>query len=78
MRENETVLHAPNFRIKDASKPESEGKSIRPIETVVICWVRNALINLIEGLGVTQGPSDWPEDLFDRALILNFSGRAHS
>ena len=47
--------------------PEYDGK------TVLICWVRNTLIDLIDGFGVKDGPSEWSEDLFDRALVLNFS-----
>ena len=40
---------------------------------IVICWVRESIIDLLQSFGVKNIPAPWPSDLFDRAMILDFN-----
>jgi hypothetical protein len=47
--------------------------------TVLISWEHDAIPGLVEALGVKVPNSDqkWPDDVFDEAWILTFSGKAN-
>lgn len=40
---------------------------------VVICWEHKVIQTIAQELGFSSAPQ-WPDDVFDRAWILNFSG----
>jgi hypothetical protein len=48
------------------ANPDYTGK------TVVICWTKETIIDLMDAFGVTDGPTQWKSSVFDRALVLNF------
>ena len=41
---------------------------------VLICWAHKPIPDLVEALGWDSGPDEWPDSVYDRTWVLNFSG----
>ncbi len=48
------------------SNPQYTGK------TVLICWEHKTIPMLVNALGVQPMPSPWPDNVFDRTLVINY------
>jgi hypothetical protein len=43
-------------------------------KTVLICWEHKVLPDFAAHLGLRNGPTDWPDSVFDRAWVIDYSG----
>jgi hypothetical protein len=46
--------------------PRTAGK------TVIVCWEHDVIPQILQALGWTNGPNDWPGKNYDRLWVLDF------
>lgn len=47
--------------------PACDGK------TVIVCWEHKVIPEMLQALGWTDGPKQWPDNVYDRLWVLDFA-----
>ncbi len=42
-------------------------------KTVIVSWQHTKILDMIDAFGVKDSPSDWPDDVYDRAYVIRWN-----
>jgi hypothetical protein len=68
------ILHPYTRKQLPELVAEILGNSAYDGRMVLVCWEHKVIPELVQDFGWNDGPDTWPDDVFDEAWVLGFSG----